>query len=76
MSKLTSVFDLVSVLSSHPGELELFRKGPEEVLQRYGMTGKISSEEIREILSSKSLEKHGSFLAKSITVIECPNAGT
>lgn len=76
MSRLTSIFDLVSVLSSHPGEFELFQKKPEEVIERYGLAGKINDEDIREILSSKSLEKHGSFLAKSITVIECPNAGT
>ncbi len=76
MSRLTSMFDLVSVLSSHPGELELFQKDPKAVIERYGLAGKINDEDIREILSSKSLEKHGSFLAKSITVIECPNAGT
>ncbi|MBF0585300.1 hypothetical protein INT08_06565 [Prosthecochloris sp. N3] len=76
MSKLSSVFDLVSVLSSHPGELELFRKDPKKVVERYGLAGKIRDEDIREIMASTSLEKHGSFLAKSITVIECPNAGT
>jgi len=40
------------------------------------MASKISGEEIRVIPPAKSLKKYDSFLVKSITLMECPNAGT
>lgn len=76
MSKLSNVFDLVSVLSSHPGEFQAFQRDPMAIIEKYGLSGKIGKEEIQEILDSKSLQKHGEFVARSITIIECPNAGT
>jgi serine/threonine protein phosphatase PrpC len=99
MSVLNDKIDLVSVLSLNPAELDLFRKDPIVILTKYGLTGKISDQDIQEILASKTLQKHSedlknfayslaqcssqgdymkkaSFVAKSRTVIECPNAGT
>lgn len=78
MSRLTSIVDLVAVLSSHPGELQKFRKDPKAILEKYGLTGKISKKEINQILKSSSLKRHSAAVTKLVitTPIECPNAGT
>ena len=78
MSKLNSIIDLVAILSSHPGEMEVFQRSPEEILDKYGLTNKISKDEIDEILNSSSLKRHAAAVTKLVitTPIECPNAGS